>query len=47
MAKKIGFDLSVPEDLNVVKEKQLFDILCPKFVKDSSEIIEELLEISD
>jgi C_GCAxxG_C_C family probable redox protein len=42
----LGFDLSIPEDLNVVKEKQLFDILCPKFVKDSSNIIEELLEMS-
>lgn len=43
----LGFDLSIPEDLDTVKEKQLFRILCPKFVRDSSEIIEELLEVSE
>ncbi|WP_243450250.1 C-GCAxxG-C-C family protein [Desulfosporosinus sp. Sb-LF] len=43
----LGFDLSIPEDLDTVKEKQLFSILCPKFVRDSSEIIEELLEVSE
>lgn len=43
----LGFDLSIPEDLNTVKEKQLFSTLCPKFVRDSSEIIEELLEVSE
>ncbi len=43
----IGFDISIPEDLNTVKEKQLFSTLCLKFVRDSSEIIEELLEVSE
>jgi C_GCAxxG_C_C family probable redox protein len=43
----LGFDLSIPEDLNTVKEKQLFITLCPKFVRDSSEIIEELLDVSE
>lgn len=42
----LGFDISIPEDLEIVKEKRLFIILCPKFVKDSSEIIEELLDVS-
>lgn len=42
----LGFDISIPEDLNVVREKQLFNTLCPKFVRDSSEIIEELLGIT-
>ena len=43
----LGYDLSIPEDLDTVKEKQLFSILCPKFVRDSSEIIQELLEVSE
>ena len=43
----LGFDLSIPEDLNTVKEKHLFSTLCPKFVRDSSEIIEELFEVSE
>lgn len=40
----LGYDLSIPEDLNIVREKQLFDTLCPKFVRDSAEIIEDLIE---
>ena len=43
----LGYDISIPEELNVVMEKQFFNTLCPKFVRDSSEIIEELLEISE
>ena len=39
----LGYDLSIPEDLVIVKEKQLFSTHCPKFVRDSSDIIAELL----
>lgn len=41
----LGFDLSIPGELANVKEKQLFRIICPKFVRDSSLIIEELLGV--
>ena len=43
----LGYDMSIPEELNVVMEKQLFNTVCPKLVRDSSEIIEELLGISE
>ena len=42
----LAYDISIPEEMSIVKEKQLFSTICPKFVKDSSEIIEELLELS-
>lgn len=42
----LGYDISVPEEMNEAREKQLFVTICPKLVKDSSEIIEELLEIN-
>lgn len=36
-------DLSTPEGRAAVKEKKLADTLCPKFVKDAAEILEEIL----
>ena len=42
----LAYDISIPEDMKIVREKQLFSTICPKLVKDSSEIIEELLELS-
>lgn len=42
----LAYDISIPEEMNIVLEKQLFSTICPKLVKDSSEIIEELLELS-
>lgn len=40
----LGYDLSLPEGLDSVREQQLFDIVCPKFVGDSVKIIEEIFE---
>lgn len=42
----LAYDISIPEEMNIVRKKQLFSTICPKFVKDSSRIIEELLELS-
>lgn len=42
----LAYDISIPEEMNIVLEKQLFSTICPKLVKDSSEIIEDLLELS-
>jgi C_GCAxxG_C_C family probable redox protein len=40
----IGHDLSKPGELKLAREKGAFRTLCPKFVKDSSEILESLLQ---
>ena len=38
-------DISTPEGLNSAREKGLFTTLCPKYVQDAAEIVEELLEV--
>ncbi len=39
----LGYDISTPEDLKTVREEALFSKLCPKFVQDAAEILEEML----
>ena len=39
----LGCDLGTQEGMKLAKEKDLIDTLCPKFVQDASEIIEEIL----
>jgi len=39
----LGYDLSTPEGRRLIEEKGLIPTLCPKFVKDAAEIIEEIL----
>ena len=39
----LGYDISTPEGLQTVKDKGLFDKLCPSFVRDSAEILEKIL----
>ncbi len=41
----LGYDISVPEEMSVAGEKNLFKTICPKLVKDSSEIVEKLLDL--
>lgn len=41
----LACDISIPEQMQYAKEQQLFTTICTKMVKDSSEIVEELLEI--
>ncbi len=36
-------DVSTPEGMRTVREKDLFRTVCPKFVRDAAEIVEELL----
>ena len=38
----LGCDINVPEERLVAKEQGLFDTLCPRFVQDAAEIIEQL-----
>ncbi len=42
----LGFDISVPEEMREARDNQLFTTICPMLVKDSSEIVEELLELN-
>jgi C_GCAxxG_C_C family probable redox protein len=39
----LGYDISTPEGLQAIKYRGLFDNLCPKYVRASAEILEELL----
>jgi len=36
-------DISTPEGINIAREKKLFTTLCPKYVRDAAEIIEQIL----
>ncbi len=38
-------DLSTPEGLQYIKDNDLWNTLCPIFVSDAAQIIEELLEL--
>jgi C_GCAxxG_C_C family probable redox protein len=39
----LGFDLSIPEQLQTVKDRGLTKEKCPAFVKTAAEIVEQLL----
>ena len=39
----LGCDLSTPEGMKLAKEKGLTETLCPKFIQDAVEILEEML----
>ena len=39
----LGFDLGIPEQLAQAAEQQIFDKLCPTFVRDAAIILKEML----
>jgi C_GCAxxG_C_C family probable redox protein len=39
----LGADISTPDGMQKIREKQAFTTMCPKFVRDAAEIVEELL----
>ena len=39
----LGHDISIPEDLQTAREQGLFETLCPKFVRDAAEVVEQLI----
>jgi hypothetical protein len=41
----LGQDISTPEGLAAVREQRLLVTRCPKFIRDSAEILEELLAL--
>ncbi|WP_243346412.1 C-GCAxxG-C-C family protein [Parabacteroides sp. FAFU027] len=38
----LGYDLSDPEQLAIIKEKQLFDTICPRIIEDVVEMVEKV-----
>lgn len=42
----LGHDLSTEEGRDAVAEQNLFMTLCPRFVRDAGEILEEMMELS-
>jgi len=40
----LGCDISTPDGMKIIGEKKLIATLCPKFVHDAAEIIEQILE---
>jgi hypothetical protein len=39
----LGVDVSTQEGIAAVRERDLFGTVCPKFVRDAGEILEDLL----
>ena len=39
----LGYDLSSPEESKAAHDKGLFSTLCPQFVRDAVEIVEQIL----
>lgn len=39
----LGCDINTPDGLEQAREKNLFSTVCPKFVRDAAEIVEQLL----
>jgi C_GCAxxG_C_C family probable redox protein len=40
----LGYDISIPEEAIKIKEQNLSDTLCPKFVGKAVELLEEILK---
>ena len=39
----LGYDIKTPEGLQMARENDLFKTLCPKFVRDAAETVEQML----
>ena len=39
----LGYDLTIPEEMACIKEKNLFTEICPKMVKSAVEVLESIL----
>ncbi|PKM94884.1 MAG: hypothetical protein CVU84_08135 [Firmicutes bacterium HGW-Firmicutes-1] len=39
----LGYDITIENELKMIKEKTLFDMICPKMIEDSINILEDLL----
>ncbi len=39
----LGYNLSVPDEMALIKEKNLFSTVCPKVISDATEVVEQIL----
>jgi hypothetical protein len=39
----LGYNINIPEELQAARENDSFKTLCPKFVRDAAEIVEQML----
>ena len=40
----LGYDISTPEGMALAKQRKVIATLCPKYVRDAAEIVEQILE---
>jgi len=40
----LGYDISTPEGLKIIKEKKITSEVCPRVDRDAAEILEEMLQ---
>ena len=43
----LGYDLSVPEQMASIREKELFQVRCPEIIRSAAAILDELLAEQD
>lgn len=43
----LGKDISIPEEMNKLREEKAFENICPKMVESSADILEDLLHSID
>jgi C_GCAxxG_C_C family probable redox protein len=43
----LGYDVSIPEQMDQAREEGLFDTLCPGLVRDAAEILEVMIGIGE
>ena len=40
----LGYDLTKPEDMQIIKEKNLFRTVCPEMVRRAADILDEMIK---
>lgn len=43
----LKYDLSLEEELAIIKEKALFNSVCPKLIENAIDIVEDMLQLKD
>ena len=43
--KLLGYNISIEQEYTIMKEKGLFKSICPRFVTDAVEILEEMCDV--
>ncbi len=43
MKELLGYDLTIPEEMSIIRGKDLFHTTCPQMIADATEIVEQML----